>query len=280
MAIRLFLLIDSYSGIGEAIARDPSIKIKPVLISAMISAIESYIEQGLHQHVKYTQFILGGWRVIVIAAPELGEHHQFVVFQDIWDSLEYTHLKAQAINRLVQPYVSGIRKLPPEIAKQANDIVTFSQKFPLNIMNESDEYILQQIKTLRADSIEVLDLLVADVDEGIVLDFIPGPDPYDKTPNQLFYELLSSVNFEQDLFLETEITPESKTKVDYEKFSKPVLEGWSISPIGKHSDFYLIGYFIFQPQSRKLLRSTILEVNQRINEQIKPHLPPWPWNSV
>ncbi|MFX1512530.1 MAG: hypothetical protein ACFFCQ_08085 [Promethearchaeota archaeon] len=279
MAIRLFLLMDSYSGIGEAITNDDSIQIKPVLISAMISAIQSYVEEGLQQLTQYTQFILGNWRVIVLEAPELGKHHEFVVFQDIYDSLEYSRLKAKAVSRLIKPHVSFHRKLPSAIQKEANAIITFSQKFPLNILTEKDEFVLQQIKMLKENKIEVLDLLVADVDDGIVLDFIPGPDPYEKTPDQLFYDLLSSVKFEQELFLETEITRETKKKVAYEKLPKPLSEGYSITPIGRHTDFYLISYFIFHPRTRDLLRNTILEISHQIYGQIKTHLTPWPWET-
>ena len=149
MTIRLFLLLDSYSGLGEAIANDLSIQIKPPLISAMIAAIQAYISEGLKQHSQYTQLILGNWRIIVIPAPELGKHIEFVIFQDIWDSLEYTHLKAQMVARLVKPFFSSNRRIPKEIFPKVRNIATFTQKFPIGVVTKKiDETTIKKIKKL------------------------------------------------------------------------------------------------------------------------------------
>ena len=58
-------------------------------MSCLINAIDGYIKVDLGKKLDFIEFFIGEWRVLIIPVT-LRENHQFVVFQDLWDSVEFT----------------------------------------------------------------------------------------------------------------------------------------------------------------------------------------------
>ena len=80
----------------------------------------------------------------------------------------------------------------------------------------------------------------------------------------LFADLLSSVSFEKDLWLDT-YADEEKQKIHVEK---EVYEGWIINRLGERSDFFMVGYFIFPEESKAEVREKINKLALQLRDAI------------
>ncbi|MFX0204698.1 MAG: hypothetical protein ACFFDT_01840 [Candidatus Hodarchaeota archaeon] len=267
--IKLVGFLDISAVVGRLIYKEESSLLDPELIYRLVSAIVAFTSECTGERDFHTTQ-LENIRILVLPINTNQEKDplRYVVCADLFDNVEYIKTKVMEVNKLLTPYLDPFKFNPPqEKLETAREIITFTQKFPSILVEEDQTFIQQKLKSMK--DVQVLDLFLGDIDEGIVQDFVPYEEILPKTPSKLFYDLLVSVSFEEDLWLDTLATPQILKKLQKPHLHGTHYEGWNILRIGRKTDFFLVSYFIFDMASKDLIRKTLREIAQFIAQKIE-----------
>ncbi len=270
--------IDLTSGLAWEIweNKERKLDVGMSLVGPLIYALDAFVKELTFSKRGFSEGALEDLRMILYQPPEPKKGDYFyVVFQHLYDSIDYTHRKIKLVDNVIGEHLSAnVFNPPKDSIKNAIDILKFTQKFPEGLIT-AEEYIVQEKMTqLEEKGVIFLDLFLADIDEGLMIDFVEN-DLIEKTPNRLFHDLLASVQFEDSLYLETIADKRVINGLALEKQSG-ILEGWIVQSIKDKvpTDFFIVAYFVFNPSkcSCQEIKEAISSISTNFYEKIKDHI--------
>ncbi|MFX1513209.1 MAG: hypothetical protein ACFFCQ_11540 [Promethearchaeota archaeon] len=267
--IKLVAFLDIKAVLGRLIYKEESSLLDPALIYRLVSAINAFTSECTGQQGFHTTQ-LENIRILILPIDDDAEvaNFRYVVCADLFDNVDYIKTKITEINKLLRPHLNIFKFNPPQDKlEMARKIISFTQSFPSVLSSEDQTFIQRKLEAMK--DVIVLDLFLGDIDEGIVLDFITYEEILPKMPSKLFYDLLVSVSFDKDLWLDTQVTPEILERLQKPNLHDTHYEGWNILRIGEKTDFFLVSYFIFEMSSKELIRETLNEIAQLIAGRIE-----------
>ncbi|MHA2247282.1 MAG: hypothetical protein ACXADY_20215 [Candidatus Hodarchaeales archaeon] len=274
--IHLFAICNIETGIGhEIFVNKPKIKfqIDPTLLWPLVSALTAFsrefVSEGQLRSVHLADFQL----VMYNPHEENANPIAYIVLQDIFDNVEYTKAKIEAIDKILSVFISAILDsnfsrldvIPKSEQNKIKKIIKFSQHFPRRISKRIKTEI-ERLQVKGAIGMRFLSLYIADLDEGIVNHFGEN-DPNEQAIFQSFIPIIPS---KRDLWFEAK-----RTEVDdSEELDK---EGWIIKRIGVNTDFLLMSRFYYKNEIKPFLEALLNRINSHIYEAIKDNLPKRPF---
>ena len=276
--------VDLSSGIAWEIwaNEERSFPIGMGLIGPLVCALDSFVRELTLAKRGFHEGHLEGLRMLVYQPEAMGDKSfHYVVFQDLYDNAEYTRRKLDRVHELIGDYLEPNSFNPPKARlENAEDVLRYTQKFPKDAITADEPLVKNMMDTLyKQGGVRFLDLFLADIDEGMVVDFIQS-ELIEKAPARLFHDILESVEFEESLYLETIADTRVTKGLGLQSLHRILLEAWYVIPLknSKLTDFYLVGYFAFNPNriSCQEIQSALQTVSYKLYEKIKEYLPDSP----
>ncbi|MFW9917010.1 MAG: hypothetical protein ACFFGZ_15490 [Candidatus Thorarchaeota archaeon] len=244
------------------------------LVGPLVFALDNFVRELTLSKRGFSEGRLEEFRMIVYR-PEKMKRKEFyyILFQDLYDSVEYAQRKLDLVNELIGDYLEVNEfNPPPELFEKAQEILRFTQKLPAGLIAPDEPIVRQVVSDLEEKEVVFLDMFLADIDEGCICDFVMN-DLIEKEPSRLFHDLLSSVELEDFLYLETFADQRVLEGLGYQKLFGVLREGWLVLPIKEDipTDFFLVAYFTFDQDkcSRKEIQASLEIAKKGLYSKIK-----------
>ena len=269
MVIHLCGLMDLSMGIGWVLYQDDTIEVQSSLVWPMISSLDTFTREVTGQKRGFRKAVLEDIQFLVYHPDADNSNLRYCIINDRYDNAEYTIAKVDKIH----PFFDTIEDLThyslgDEEKSKVKEILSYTMKFPIEkITTELRDEVKDAIAQLNEKGAIFIDLFIADIDEpeSVVCDFVKRTELMEKSSSMLFADLLSSVSFEKDLWLDTYADKE-KQQIHG---GKGVYEGWIVNRLGEKSDFFMVGYFIFPLESKEDVRKKINELAFELKKTIE-----------
>ena len=273
--IHLFAICNIETGIGHEIFlnEDIDLKVDPTLLWPLVSALTAFSREFAGEG-KLRSVHLANFQLVMYNPKEENTIPiAYIVLQDIFDNVGYTKAKIEAIDNILNVFLSSIvdsnfsrlNVIPLSEQTRIKEIIQFSQHFP----SQLSKHITTEINRFEAKNMmgmRFLSLYIADLDEGIIRNFGLN-DPNERAIFQSFIPIIPS---EKDLWLEAKRTETDES----EEMDR---EGWIIKRIGKNTDFLLMCRFFYNNDIKPYLEALLNKINSQLYEGIKDELPPRPF---
>ncbi|MHA2494152.1 MAG: hypothetical protein ACXAEI_01585 [Candidatus Hodarchaeales archaeon] len=244
------------------------------LVGPLVFALDNFVRELTLSKRGFSEGRLEEFRMIVYQPEEMKrKEFYYILFQDLYDSVEYAHRKLDLVNELIGDYLEVNEFNPPtDLFKRAQEILKFTQKLPAGLITPDEPIAKHAISELEKKEVTFLDMFLADIDEGCICDFVMN-DLIEKDPSRLFHDLLRSVELEDYLYLETFADRRVLKGLNREELYGILREGWLVLPIKEDipTDFFLVAYFIFDQDkcSRKEIQASLEIATRDLYHKVK-----------
>ncbi|MFQ5979537.1 MAG: hypothetical protein ACE5OZ_15525 [Candidatus Heimdallarchaeota archaeon] len=244
------------------------------LVGPLIFALDNFVRELTLSKRGFSEGRLEQFRMIVYQPEQMAKKKfYYILFQDLYDSVEYAYRKLDIVHELIGEYLEVNAFNPPaDRLERAQEILQFTQKLPVGLVRPDEPVVKKSISNLKNLGVIFLDLFLADIDEGCVCDFVENK-LIEKEPGRLFHDLLSSVELDEFLYVETQADRRVLKGLDLEDHSDTFSEGWLVLPVKEdiQTDFYLVGYFVFAPSKcpREEIQKELEKTSGKLYQMLK-----------